>query len=197
MTNNAPILSPQPPAPPSVSSQFGSGGGSFGAQGNLAVQLAASGIQPGATGADNVLAVYALPANSFDNQGRGIYIAAVGSFGATVNTKRVKIVFNPASAVVGSTVGGAGTTIADTGTVTTNGGGWSLGASVYKTGVGGGNTQLCVHEAAQVGGAVAALLAPSAAAAVESGAILIAVTGNATTVATDILLNFFQVNVNN
>ena len=196
MTNNAPILSPIPPLPPATLSQFGSGGGPFGAQGNLNVQLAATGIQPGATGADNVLAVYALPANSFDNAGRGLYIAAVGSFGATANTKRIKIVFNATTAVVGSTVSG-GTTIADTAAVTTNGGGWSLGASVYKTGVGGGNTQLCVHEAAQVGGAVAALLAPSATTAVESGAILIAVTGNATTVATDILLNFFQVNVNN
>ena len=189
----APFLSPVPPLPPAIASQFGSGAGLFGAQGNLAVQIASGGITPGATGADNVLAVYSLPGFSFDNAGRGLWIEAAGSFAATANTKRLKIVVNPASAVVGSTVGGSGVTIADSGAVTTNGGGWFLSAGIYKYGTGGANTQLGVHQQALVGAASAALLAPSAIAATESGAILIAITGNATTAATDIVFNMLQI----
>ena len=192
----APFLSPQPPTPPQIQSQFGSGGGTFGAEGNLNVQLSAAGINPGATGIDSVLAVYALPANSFDNAGRGVSITAMGSFGATANNKRLKIVYNPTAAVVGSAVTG-GTTIADTGTVTTNGGGWALQAQVFKQGSGGANTQLALHQAAQVGGALGVLLAPTQVTGTESGPILIAVTGNAATAVSDIALNFFEANATN
>src|SRR5262249_42093494 len=137
------------------------------------------------------------PAGSFDQANRGISITAQGSFGATGNNKRIKIVFNPASATVGSTVGAGGTTVADTGTVTTNGGGWSLSANVFKYGAAGSNTQIGVHQRAQVGAAVAALLARSLITGTESGAILIAVTGNAATAASDIVFNFLEVNALN
>jgi hypothetical protein len=173
---------------------FGSGSGTFGDQGNANVQISSAGINPGATGADNVLAVYTIPALSFDVSGRGLTICAMGSYAANGNTKRVKIIFNPVSAVVGSTVGGSGTTVADTGAVTQNGGGWALSADIFKYGVAASNTQIALHQQAQSGATTAALLAPSLTTATESGAIIVAVTGNATTTATDIVFNFMQVN---
>lgn len=182
---------------PGMQMEFGSSTGTFNLEGNLNRQISAAGISPGATAADNVLAVYTLPANAFDVAGRGLNIVAEGSFAATANNKRVKIIFNPATAVVGSTVGASGTTIADTGTVATNGTGWSLEANVFKYGAAGSNTQIGLHQQAQVGAAVASLLVPSLITAAENGAILIAITGNATTAASDILFNFLEVNAMN
>ncbi len=176
---------------------FGGGAGAIAAEGNLNTQISAAGVNPGATGADNVLAVYSLPASSFDKAGRGITITAAGSFSATANNKRVKIIVNPATAVVGSTVGASGTTICDTGTVATNGTGWQLQGSVFKYGAAASNTQIGIHNQAQIGAAVASMLAPSLITATESGAILIAITGNATTAATDIVFNFLEVNAMN
>jgi hypothetical protein len=165
-------------------------------EGNLNRQISSAGIQPGATAADNVLAVYSLPAGAFDVAGRGLCITAQGSFGATANNKRIKLIFNATTAVVGSTVTG-GTTIADSGTVATNGGGWSLQANVFKYGAAGSNNQIGLHQQAQIGAATAALLAPSLITATEANAILVAVTGNATTAASDILFNFLEVNAMN
>jgi hypothetical protein len=164
---------------------FGSGGQLFKPMGNLGVVLNAAGVNPAAIGSDYVLATFLLQPSSFDQINRGIGIAAQGSFGATVNTKRVKLYANPTNPVVGQVVSG-GTVIADTNAVTTNGGGWSIAAEVYKY---GSNQQLALHEQAQVGAAVAALLAPVALTMTESAAIPIAVTGNATTAATDIVFN--------
>jgi hypothetical protein len=152
-------------------------------------QFSAAGVSPGATGADNVLAVYSLPPSALDVAGRGISILAQGSFAANANHKRIKIIINPSSAVVGSTVGGGGVTVADTGDVTTSGGGWALQALMYKYGQPGDNTQLGLHQQAQSGGALGALLAPSLITANEAGAILIAVVGNATSTVTDIVHN--------
>lgn len=171
---------------------FGSGTAKLMCAGNISTQVSATGISPAATGADKVLAVFSLPANSFDIAGRTIQIQAEGGFGSNGNNKQIKLIFNATTAVVGQTVSG-GTTVADTGTVTTNGGGWALSAEICKYGNPGSNTQMAVHQQAQVGGAVSALLAPAALTATESGAILIAVTGNATTTATDIALNFLQI----
>lgn len=176
---------------------FGGGAGTFPEEGNLNRQVSAAGVSPAATGADKVIAVYSLPAGSFDQALRGLTITAAGSFASNGNTKDVKIIFNPTAAVVGSTVGSGGTTIADTAAVTTNGGGWELTASVFKYGALGSNTQLGIHNQAQVGGAVAALLAPTAITATESGAILIAVTANCTTTATDVVFNWLEVNAMN
>ena len=182
--------------PASETVAFGSSLGLMAAEGNINRQLSAAGVSPGATGADNVLAVYSLPANAFDVLGRGLGITAQGSFGATGNNKRVKIIFNATTAVVGSTVTG-GTTVADTGTVTTNGGGWSVQANVFKYGAAGSNTQIGLHQQCQVGAAVSALLAPALITATESGSILIAITGNATTTASDIVFNFAEINAMN
>jgi hypothetical protein len=164
--------------------------------GNINTQVVAAGVIPGATGADNVLAVFSLPANFFDGlagTNRGISITAQGKFAATANNKQVKIIFNPATAVVGSTVGAGGTTVADTGVVATNNLGWSVQANIFKTGAAGSNTQLALHQQAQAGSTVGPLLAPTATAAVENAPILIAITGNATTVASDIVFNFLEI----
>jgi|SRR5215469_9008886 len=183
--------------PSYASCYFGSGTAYMLEEGNINRQISSAGINPGATGADNVLAVYSLPANSLDISGRGICITSEGSFAATGNNKRIKIIFNPATAVVGSTVGASGTTVSDTGTVATNGAGWCLSANVFKYGAAGSNTQIGLHQQAQIGAAVASILVPSLITATESGAILIAVTGNATTAASDIVFNFLEVNALN
>jgi len=183
--------------PAGIVTQFGSGTALMGEEGNINRQISAAGVQPGATGADNVIAVYSLPANSFDVNGRGLTITAMGSFGATGNNKRIKLFFNPATAVVGSTVGAGGTLLADTGTVTTNGGGWMVSGNVFKYGATGSNTQLATSNGAISGAVHNGVSAPAAATAVESGAILIAVTGNATTAASDILFQWLEVNAMN
>jgi hypothetical protein len=183
--------------PSSNLEQFGAGTATVLAEGNINRQISAPGINPGATGADNVLAFFSIPANSFDISGRGIGITAQGSFAATANTKQVKLIFNPATAVVGSTVGAGGTTVADSGAIATNNLGWSLQANVFKYGANGSNTQIGLHQQAQIGNAVANLLKPSLITATESGAILVAVTGNATTTASDIVFNFLEVNAMN
>jgi hypothetical protein len=177
---------------PSGGMVVGSSTAAIGASGVMNQQVSTAGVNPGATAADNVLAVYSIPANAFSAAGKMIQFTAAGSFGATANNKRVKIIFNPSAAVVGSTVTG-GTTVADTGTVATNGGGWQLQAQVTKVGAANANTQVAIHNQAQVGAAVAALLAPTTnLTATENAAILVAVTGNATTATTDIVFNFFE-----
>jgi hypothetical protein len=179
-----------------LSEFFGNGTASFALEGNISCQPSA-GINPGATAADNVLAVFSLPANSFDQSGRGIAISAVGGFGSTTNNKRVKIIVGPVSAVVGSTVGSGGSTIADTGTVATNGAGFQLQASVFKYGAAGSNTQIGIHNQAQMGSATAALISPVALTLAENLPILVAVTGNATTATTDISLSLLEINSTN
>ncbi len=172
--------------------------GTFLPSGNLNVQISTAGINPGATGADNVVAFFSVPANFFDGVGnRGLTISASGSFAANGDAKTVKIIFNPSTAVVGSTVGASGTTVATTGSVTTSGGGWALQAFVYKVGAANSNTQISIHSQAQVGAAVSALLAPTTnITATENAAILIAVTANTTT-ATDVVFTFLEVNAVN
>jgi hypothetical protein len=173
--------------PSAANAQFGGGQGTFKESGNLNVQLSAAGINPASTGGDIVLAVYSLPASSFDVANREVQITAAGSFPEGTNTKTVKIIFNATTAVVGSAVTG-GTTVATTGAVTTQGG-FQLQASVFKTGAAGSNTQLTLHQQSQVGGVAEALTAPQTTAAVESGPLLIAVTGNAATATANIVLN--------
>lgn len=171
-------------------------GGSIGqgdVDGALSRQVFLTPITPTATGADNVLAVFSLPANLFDEEGRGILIRAMGRLATNINTKQIKLIFNPSTAVVGSTVGTGGTTIADTGGVAGSNVGWVAEGVVYKTGALGSNTQygqggLVQHGATLIAGGI-----PSAPAAIESGPILVAVTGNATTTATDIELKLFEV----
>lgn len=189
--------------PSAINTQFGSGvgaGSTFLEEGNINRQIfAAAGVSPGATGVDSVLAVFALPANSFDILGRGIALTASGKFATNANTKEVKLFFNATTAVVGSTITG-GTAVADSGAQTGSNVGWSLFANIFKLGAAGSNTQYAQCTGAIAGsthlglGASSLPLFPTA---VENAIILVAVTGNATTTATDIVLNFFEVNAMN
>ena len=181
--------------PSSTSTIFGGGTGTFLDEGNLYRYISA-GISPAATGTDNVLAVYTLLAGSFDIAGRGVNFVAQGNFAANSNNKRVKIFVGCTAAVVGSTVSG-GTAIADSGTLTTSGAGWALEANLFKYGATGSNTQIGIHQSAQAGSTIAALLSPQALTLTESLPIIIAITGNAATAVSDIVLNFAEVNAMN
>ncbi len=179
----------------SASSQFGSGTGTFLEEGNLSRQTPAN--NPASTNADIVLAVYALPANSFDAAGRCLNIFAQGDVANNTNSKRIKLWYGCTTAVVGSAVTG-GTLIADTGAYTTTGAaGWIVESNVVKYGASGSNTQRGLHASAQIGAVVGSLLPSTALTATENATILIAVTGNAATAATDITLQFFEVNAMN
>jgi hypothetical protein len=177
---------------------FGAGSASFGAEGNITSQIfAATALEPSATGADNVLAAFTIPANSFNTAGKGITIQAGGSYGATANTKTVKLIFNPATAVLGSTVGSGGTTVATTGALTQSGTGWLLQADVYKFGAANSNTQEAQQLSSISGTVQAGVTAPVFPTATENAAILVAVTGNAATALSDINLNLFTINATN
>jgi hypothetical protein len=165
----------------------------------------ASAVSPAATGADNVLASYSLPAGFFDVaplsstiatgavvSTAGLRIRAVGRFAANANNKTVKIIFNATTATVGSTVTG-GTTLVSSGVVAINGLGFIAEAWVRKVGVADANTQVGGQITGIYGATVVSPPITQAITAVESAAILIAVTGNAATTATDILLDHFQV----
>lgn len=157
-----------------------------------------TGVNPGATGADNVLAAFAVPTNAFDGLSsltsqRGLMIEAVITIVANANAKTCKIIFNATTAVVGATVTG-GTTLATTGalgaTVTVA----NLKAAVYKTGAAGSNTQVGWSPGVNTNIAQTIFVtAPAAIAAVETAPILIAITGNAGTIVTDIALNVVEI----
>lgn len=177
--------------PPGAVTSFGSGNAPMTASGNLFRSVSA-GTPCGGSGNDIVMGVYSLPGNSLDIAGRGVTVTAQGSFGGNTNSKRVKIIWNPVAAVIGQVVNG-GTLVADTGSVLTNGSGWSIQANIFKYGVNGSNTQIGIHQQAQVGPAVSPLVAPTPLTATESGAILIAVTGNPGTLPGDVSINLMEV----
>jgi hypothetical protein len=200
--NTVGFIGPNDKAVYTANDNAGSSGTMVPGSGNLAVTAVSAGQSPAATGSDYVLAVMTIPANSFDGQSypaatnRMATIVANGSFGATANNKTLKIVVNATNPVVGSALSG-GTTIATTGVVATNGNGWQIGAAIIKYGAAGSNTQLAVHQSAQVGAAVSALSAPSLLTATESSPITIAITGNAATATSDIVFNFAEIEWNN
>lgn len=170
----------------------------FPLSGNINTQIfAATAAEPGATGADNVIAAFSIPANAFSSAGRGIVLNAAGGYAGTANTKTVKIIFNPASATVGSTVGAGGTTVATTGALTQSGTGWLLQAAVFKYGAAASNTQYAKQLNSISGAVDAGVGVPAFPTATESGAILVAVTGNAATAVSDINLNMFTVDAFN
>jgi hypothetical protein len=182
---------------------FLSAGRSAGAVNGLlyrASYLSATGISPGATGADNVIGAYALPANVLNFIGGGgvpggptLIIRAYGRFAANGNNKTVKIIFNPATATLGSTVGSGGTTLASSGVVAINALGFVIEAWVSKVGVPNSDTQVGGQRTNIVGATIVSPPIPVYPVADESGEIFIAVTGNAATTATDIVLDHFSV----
>lgn len=166
----------------------GSGGGSL----FRTVPGVAGGVAPATTGADVVVAVYSVPANFFGMAGSGLQANASGSFAVNGDTKTAKLWFNPSAAVVGSAVTG-GTLVGSTGAVATSGGSWEVQGNVFKRGVAGSNTQTVIGEGGTAG-AVATGQSPNVdTTAVENAPILIAVTINCATTASDCTLNWFEV----
>ena len=157
--------------------------------------VSTTGVNPASAAAnDYALAVFTLPAGTFDQVGRGVLIEAGGSFAANTNSKRCKIFWgvSNANAVVGQQVT-TGTLIADTAAYTTNANvGWSLAVNVFKTAT--INTQLAIHIGAQIGATVGSLVVPASLTSTESGAINIVLTGQAPTATTDIIANFMFIN---
>ena len=167
-----------------------------GGQGNITVQANAGTFVSG-TGADVVMASFVLPSLTFDQAGRGIEVKAFGSTLANGNTKTIKLIFNPSSAVLNGTVGAGGTIIATTGAITTGGSGWFLTAQVFKYGILASNTQVCLSGDAQSAAATLLNAAPQLATAIEANPILVCLTGNAVTAGPDISWNLFQINAMN
>lgn len=195
--------------PNNTSTLFGGSKTSMQEEGTL-YRIVSAGINPGGTGSSNdyVLATFTLPASAFDGANltdllggslttaatnRGVAISAQGSSGPTNATaKRLKLWAGATTAVVGSLITG-GTLIADTGSFNTVSIGWSIGAEIYKYGAAGSNTQIAVHQQAQMGSAVGALLSPQSLSLNESGNIILALTGSVTTAVADIVANLFVV----
>jgi hypothetical protein len=177
--------------------QIGNSSALVAGSGNAAVYCSSTGISPGTNNNDNVLQSWVIPANIFDIAGRGMQLTVMGSVANNVNSKRIKIIAGCTTATVGSAVTG-GTTIADSGAYTTAGAaGFQLAAQIFKTGAGGSNTQIALHQSSTIGATSGALVVPSALTLNESASWILAVTGNAVTTNTDIVLNFAELFVTN
>jgi len=117
----------------------------------------------------------------------------MGQVASNTNSKRVKIYWGCTAAVVGALVSG-GTVIADTGAYTTTGAaGWSISAQVFKYGNIGSNTQLALHQSAQIGAQVGALVVPTLLTSNENQPIIVAVTGDAVSALADIGYNWGEI----
>jgi hypothetical protein len=182
--------------------QYGSGAQTMLSEGNIFRTVPTVPISPGSTGNDNVLANFALPANSFDGIGfRGLFLSATGMFAANANTKETKLWIGATTVTVGSAISG-GTCICDSGASVANNAQWELNTNVFKYGGNGSNTQRAFGSAVVIGSTHSGFgSGPSAAVQAltltESGVINITVTGNATTTATDITLSEFMINAMN
>ena len=172
--------------------QFGNGVGYMPETGDLYRLVSQPGLSPASTAANIVLAVYSMPASSFDIAQRGLMLTAHGSFAANANTKTVNIVFGATTAVVGTAVTG-GTVVATTGASVGSGVGYRIQANVYKYGVAGSNTQIGMQASAIVGATALGVTPPVLTTVAENAVILIAVTGNSATTTTDIVQNLFEV----
>jgi hypothetical protein len=186
--------------PGNISTFFGGGTGTFLREGNLTRFVGNPLGSNTANTTDNVLASYILPASSFDVAGRGLCITAQGSTGPTTNNKRVKLWFN---ATISAGVVTGGSVIADTGpwvngTIPNNNVGWQLMTNVFKYGAAGSNTQYA-QGTMILGGVHGGTGAPVFMTAVESAAIVIALSGSSYTTGTanDVVATWFEVNAMN
>ena len=194
-------VAPEAGAEPSnILTYFGGGLGAFLSEGNLIRMVGNPLAGNNADTTDDVLASYVLPASSFDVAGRGLRITAQGGTGPTANNKRVKLWFN--ATISGASVT-AGTVIADTGpwlngTIPNNNVGWQLLANVFKYGGAEANTQYA-QGSAVLGGVHRGIDAPVFMTAVESAAIVIALTSSSFTsgVANDIIATWFEIDAMN
>ena len=187
-------------APSTMLTYFGAGSGTVLSSGNLNRQIGNPLAGNSADTADRVLASYTLPAASLDVLGRGLCIVAQGSTGATTNDKRIKLWFD---AVIsgGAVIGGS--VIADTGpwvngTVPNNSVGWQLTANLFKYGAPASNTQYA-QGTLILGGLHRGIGLPVFLTAIESGVIVIALTGSSYTTgaANDVVATCFEINAMN
>jgi len=172
--------------------QFGQGHNNVTACGVLYRLISTRGLNPAATGGDIVLGVFQLMPNSLALQGNQLDVIAEGAFAANGNTKEVKLWWNPTAAIPGQAISG-GTLIGDTGASTANSAAWEIRGRIIKSGQVGSNAQLVQNRGGQVGTTTLPMTALASSAAVESGSVLLAVTGNAATSVLDILLNLFLI----
>lgn len=149
---------------------------------------------------DDLLASYTLAASSLDTAGRGLCVTAQGSTGTTTNNKRVKLWFN---ATVSAGVVTGGSVIADTdpwvnSTTPNSDVGWQLMADIFKFGATGSNTQYAQGTTVR-GGVHGGTGLPVFPTALESSAIVIALTGSSYTTgaANDVIATWFEVNAMN
>jgi hypothetical protein len=186
--------------PSNILTYFGGGTGTILSDGNLHREIGnpLAGNNDGTT--DDVLASYTLPASSFDVPGRGLCITAQGNTGATTNDKRIKLWFN---ATISAGVVTGGSVIADTGpwvsgTIPNSNVGWQLTANILKYGTAESNTQYA-QGTAILGGIHGGIGLPVFSTAVESGAIVIALTGSSYTTGApnDVVATWFEVNAMN
>ena len=146
------------------------------AAGTLYRLISGTGINPGGTGQDYVVASFSLPANSLDGiSNRILQFSASGNLAANSNNKTMKLFFNCTTATVGSAVTG-GTTIATTSVSTGSGVGWMLTATVAKYGAPNSNTQIYQETGTIVGTVHGGLGVAGAITATENAPILCAVT---------------------
>ncbi len=198
MTNYAGVLTDTlTPASLTVNAG-GSGANIVRSTGNANVQTVPVGLGNAAATTDTVLFTFPLPANALNANGEQITVSAAGAFAANANNKRIKIWFGTTSQVVGQAVAG-GTLIADSGVVTTSGGGWGASVQVQKYGAAGSNTQQAAYAQVVAGATHLGTAAPVALTAVESAPINITVTGSSPTTgaANDVLGMQFDVAFNN
>jgi hypothetical protein len=186
--------------PSNMLTYFGGGTATFLAEGSLNRQVGDPLAGNNADTTDDVLASYTLPATSLDIANRGFGISAQGSTGPTANDKRVKLWFD---ATISDGVVSSGTVVADTGawvdgTTPNNNVGWQLTANIFKYGAVGSNTQ-CAQGSAILGGVHGGISSPIFPTAIESGAIVIALTGSSYTTgaADDVIATWFEVNAMN
>jgi hypothetical protein len=186
--------------PSNMRAYFGGGTGTLLAEGSLARQLGNPLAGNSADTTDDVLASYTLPALSLDVAGRGLRITARGMTGPSSNDKRAKLWFD-AKIFAGVVVGGS--VIADTGAwadaITPNNNvGWQLTSNVFKLGDAGSNTQYA-QSSAILGGSHGGIGLPVFPTAIETGAIVIALTGSSYTAAAanDLVATWFEVSAMN
>jgi hypothetical protein len=186
--------------PSNMLTYFGGGIGTILTDGNLHREIGNPLAGNNDDTTDDVLASYTLPASSFDVPGRGLCITAQGNTGATTNDKRIKLWFN---ATISAGVVTGGSVIADTGpwvsgTIPNGNVGWQLTANILKYGTAESNTQYA-QGTAILGGIHGGIGFPVFSTAVESGAIVIALTGSSYTTGApnDVVATWFEVNAMN
>jgi hypothetical protein len=160
--------------------------------GNVYVDVrAAAGISPSATGAYKILSAVLVPANSLSSVGRGFKVTVWGAWANNGNTKQIQVVLGATNTVMpaldGTVTVTGGTVIGDSGAVTTAAGNWILECMLIKTGAPSANTQGSMTTRMQNTATPVALGAWTDQTFVQTNPLLLAVTGNATTTATDIV----------